>query len=183
MTNTIGFVSNDLAKTRSLDGGKLCMTMDHGKRRENKMIKYIIGYHCEEEYHEEEITLLAPAHKGDWIINSGEEWLVFQVVHCAESSTLHVKSGWPIYDDGPFNELVGVYVMGDKGNYLEKTLDELNGDFVIESDNQGFACAISKGGYYLIHLNVGTIRNDEYLQQIVDRLNTHNDQDQRPDEA
>lgn len=58
-----------------------------------------------------------------------------------------------------------------ENHYLNKSLDELGGKFEIEKDKFGFPNAISKGGFVVLHLNPGTVRNEEYLQPIVDLLN------------
>ena len=63
--------------------------------------------------------------------------------------------------------------MKDEDYFLKKPLDELEGNFAIENDSAGFACAISKGGFHVLHLNAGTMRNEEYLRPIIDMLNTH----------
>lgn len=46
-----------------------------------------------------------------------------------------------------------------------------NEHFKVERDMYGFAKAISYKGYYVLHLDIGTKRNEEFVDRIVKVLN------------
>jgi len=65
-----------------------------------------------------------------------------------------------------------------KGNIYVDPPEQRRGDepnpentYVLERDDQGYACAISHGGYWLLHLQSGTTRNEANAQWLVDALN------------
>ena len=43
--------------------------------------------------------------------------------------------------------------------------------FMLERDGHGFAVGISVGGYWVVHLTQGTVRNEQCAEWLVDRLN------------
>lgn len=43
--------------------------------------------------------------------------------------------------------------------------------FTLERDKYGFVAGISIDGFWVTHLQPGTVRNEDYAQWIVDRLN------------
>ena len=56
----------------------------------------------------------------------------------------------------------------DCSHVIEHNAKEL---FKLERDEQGFVAGISVDGFWVTHLERGTVRNEEYAQWIVDRLN------------
>ena len=53
----------------------------------------------------------------------------------------------------------------------EAMSEELTGPFVLERDEHGHTAGISVNGFWVLHLRIGTVRNEEYAQRIVDTLN------------
>ena len=43
--------------------------------------------------------------------------------------------------------------------------------YSLKRNSAGFALAIVHDGYYILHLDAGTFRNEEYAQRVVDVLN------------
>ena len=48
----------------------------------------------------------------------------------------------------------------------------MSGDLKIERDASGFACAISRDGQWLIHLNSGTEFNEKNIEPLVAEFNS-----------
>lgn len=52
--------------------------------------------------------------------------------------------------------------------------------FLIRRDDAGFACAITRSGYDVLHLNSGMCRNETTILAIVDKLNSAPSVPERP---
>lgn len=57
------------------------------------------------------------------------------------------------------------------GKRVDIPTAEVKGPYSVRRDEHGYACAIDREGYTVLHLMAGTERNEQEVQGIVDRLN------------
>ena len=61
--------------------------------------------------------------------------------------------------------------MTDKQYYHNIPLADMKGPYNVHRDCAGYPIAITRGGYHVLHLATGSVRNDEYLPQVLAALN------------
>ena len=54
-----------------------------------------------------------------------------------------------------------------------KTITGGKGKWKVARNSNGFAIAIERDGFYILHLQEGTVRNEATIQAFVRRLNNH----------